>query len=120
MRNVQAGQAIELGLAVGLVEEGVWIEVDGRDVDRCWDDEACMEVGGRGTPQSSQTCVEEGLCPGRVRFLYAHTSHSHVPPPSLIEVPGIARALVDEDGYAFVFLPTRYRVTLGDEVNKPA
>lgn len=135
LRNVHAGHGIELCLRdwdVGGVdgdEEDVvvglnlWVGPEGRDVDK-GEERGCSEVdvaaAGRGTPQSSQTCVEDGLCPGGLRFLYAHTPHSHVPPSALPDTLGMSRVAPDEVALAFTALPIRYKVTLGDEVNRPA
>jgi hypothetical protein len=122
-RNVHAGQPLELCSRDPAedveTEVSWWTELEGRDVERCCVEDDWSEPE-RGTPQSSQTCTDDGLCPGGFLFLLLHTSHSHAPRSKLGDVPDIARAPLESALLVFTPLPARYKVTLGDEVNSPA
>jgi hypothetical protein len=93
------------------------MEFEGRELDSCCEEDGVDE---RGTPQSSQTWVEEGLWPGGFRFLFPQTSHSHKPESGTPDVPGMESALLEDVLLAFILFPMRYRVILDEEVNKPA
>lgn len=108
-RNVHAGQATE---AVGwgwIKEDDETTELEGRDIEKCCGGGDCVAEG-RTTPQSSQSCVLEGLRSDACLFLFPQTSHSQMPGP--VWRSWTARSLSP--------LRARCKVILGEEVKRPA